>query len=91
MQRAALMRHLGPRRRATVRLEEGLEPVEIGIHEDAQAEPRAGDVLALAQHQAVVAGLLDAAEVERVVLFRSQDQADHLLIEKAARREVADA
>ena len=46
--------------------------------------------LRLAQHQAVVTGLLDAAEIKRVVLFRGQDQADHLLIELPARREVAD-
>ena len=52
-----------------MRLEESLEPVEVGIHEDAQAQPRAGDVVALPQHQAVVAGFLDTAEVKRVVFF----------------------
>src|SRR5260370_4046129 len=90
MQRPALMRYLGPCGRAPVRLEEGLEPVEVGIHEDAQAKPRAGDIAALPQHQAMVTGFLDAAKIECVALFRGRDQADHLLIELTARREVAD-
>ena len=72
LQRAALMRHLGPGRGATFRVEKGLAPVEIGLGEHAHADARAGGFVALAQHQAVMAGLLDAAEIKHAIFFRAQ-------------------
>jgi len=76
--------------RTTVRLEKGFEPVEVTIHEHPQAKPRASDVLPLPQHQTVMTGLFDAAEIERVVFFRGQDEADHFLVKLPACGEVAD-
>ena len=90
MQRPSLMRRVRPRRQASVRFKERFELVEVILGKYAQAEARAADVASLAQHEAVVTGLLDAAEVQRVVFFRGQDQADHLLVELPARRKVAD-
>src|SRR3984893_3209099 len=90
MQRSTLMRDVRPRRRAAARFKEPLELVEVLLGEHTQAEARAADIAPFTQHEAVVTGLLDAAEVERVVFFRSQDQAYNPLIELPARRQVAD-
>jgi len=90
VQRSALMRDISPRRGAAARFDECLELIEIVLAEHAQAEARAADIAGLAQHKTVVTGFLDTAEIERVVFFCSEDQADHLLIELPARCEVAD-
>src|SRR5262252_4391086 len=85
------MGNVGPVCRTTMFLEEALQPVEVIIHEDAQAKTRAGRRGRLTQHEAVVTGLLDAAEIERVALLRGQDQPDDLLIEPPAGRKIANA
>ena len=65
MQRLALMRNVGPCRRAAFALEECLQMIEVVFAEHAHADARACRRLAGApQHQAVMAGLLDAAQID---------------------------
>jgi hypothetical protein len=90
-QGAALVRHLGPLRRTTRGIEMGLEPVEILLAEYPHADALACRRLArAAQHQAVVAGLLEAAQVESVGRLLGGDEADDLGIEQPAHLQVLD-
>ncbi len=91
VQRAALERRFGPCHRAAVLLEEAEGFLQVLLAQHAQADARAHRrVLALPQHQAVVAGLLDAAVVQGAVGFLGEDEADHFLVEAPARLQIGD-
>ena len=83
------MRHLDPFRRKTLRLVPSLSFHQIVVgehsHADAQAFRRA---VRLLQHQAVVAGFLKPAQIHRVAILFSDDQADQLGVEMLARRKI---
>src|SRR5215468_5488189 len=78
------MRHRDPGGPTALRFKESLAPFEIGLGEHAHADPRANRLSALTQDQTVVAGLFDAAEIERVVVLGADDEPDHLGVETLA-------
>ena len=89
VQRAALVRHLDPFRRQAGALEHVLGLVEILLGVDPQADALAGRfAVALLEHDAVVAGLLHAAQIERLVVLVADREAEAVDVEGAAAGEV---
>ena len=85
VQRLALMRNVGPGRRAAFALKERLQMIEIVLAKHPHADACAGRRIAGApQHQAVMTGFLDAAQIDRVAILLGHDKADHLGVEQPA-------
>ena len=89
MKRAAVMVDIGPLDRQAMGLEMRLHAVEILVEADAKADKAAGCIDCLLQHKAVVAGLLQAAQVEPCRRLVADGKAERIDIEGAAAREVA--
>ena len=85
------MRDLDPFRRQSSLVEKCLRLLQILLAEDAHADPL-GLRLAAAtlEHKAVVTGLGDAAEIERIAILVADDEAEEIHVEISACRQVAD-
>ena len=91
MQRAALMRHLDIGGRQSGALEIALGGVEIVLGVDAQARcARRSAPTRLLEDEAVMAGLLDAAQIERAAVLVADRKAERIAIEGAAAAQVLD-
>src|SRR5262249_56046697 len=89
MQRAALVRHLDPFCRQAGFVEERLGFPQILFAENAHADPLGLRVTAAAlEHEAMVTGLGDAAEIERVLVLVADDEAEKIHVEISAHRQV---
>ena len=90
MERASLVRSLDPLRRQAGLVEIGLRLFQIllgkAAHADALGKRRAGAL----EHERVMAGLGDAAQVDRILVLVADDKADQIDIEGAALRQVFD-
>ena len=86
---AVLERHLHPSRRHAARREMRLREIEILLGEHAHSDPLAGGRIAGLQHQAVVAALFQATQVERAGVLVAHHQAEGVDIEGAALFQVA--
>ena len=85
------MRHLGPGGRQTGVVEVALGGVEIVLGVDAQAQALAHRRRAASpEHEAVVAGLLDAPQIKRVAVTVTDRKAERVAIERMAAAEVLD-
>ena len=85
MQRAALMRHIhiGGRQSGALEIALGGREVVLGI--DAQADALAdGRRRGLLENEALMAGLLDAAQIERPAVLAADRKAERVAIEGAA-------
>jgi hypothetical protein len=91
VQRAALVWNLDPFRRQAGLLEKDLGLLQVLLGEDAHPDTlglrRAARAL---EHEAVVAGLGDAAQIERVLVLVADDEAEQVHVEIAGDREVLD-
>ena len=86
MQRLALMRHIRPGGLQALAVEKGLQRLEVALAQHPHADALAARaILGLLEHQAVMAGLLDAAQIERVAGLFGDHEADHLGVEQPAR------
>ena len=90
MQRLALIWPLDPLRRQARLLEIGLCFHQIFFSEATHADALGFRRIGALEHQAVVAGFGNAAEIDRVLVFIANDQADQIGIKRAAFREVLD-
>ena len=91
MQGAALVRDLDPFRRQSGLVEKRLGFLQILLAEDAHADALGLRLAApTLEHEAVVTGLGDAAEVERVAILVADDEAEEIDVEISARRQVLD-
>ena len=91
VQRTPLVRHLRPFGRQAALLEVRVGGVQVLLEEDAEADALAGDLAAgLHQHQAVVAGLGQAAQVALGGRLFGDDEADDVCVEVAAALQVRD-
>ncbi len=83
------MRRLDPFRRQAGLVEEHLGLLQILFAEDAHADALGLRLAAPAlEHEAVVAGLGDPAEVERVPVFVADDEAEQVHVEVSADRQI---
>jgi hypothetical protein len=91
VQGLALESDVHPLYRAGALFEELIRLNEVRVGKNAQADSQAmrrGS--ALAKHQRVVTGFLDAAEIQRIVRRQRQDEADDFLIKDAAGFQIFD-
>ena len=91
MQRSALMRDVDPFRRQSGLVEKCLRFLQILLAEDAHADALGLRLAApTLEHEAVVTGLGDAAEIERIAILVADDEAEEIHVEISACRQVAD-
>src|SRR5262245_21913982 len=89
--RSPLVRDLDPFRRQSGLVEKRLRLIQILLAEDAHADALGLRLAAHAlEHEAVVTGLGDTAEIERVVIVVADDEAEEIHVETSARRQVPD-
>ena len=89
VQGATLVRDLDPLRRQAGLFEKGLRLFQIVLGENAHADALGSRLVACAlEHEAVVACLGNAAEIERVTILVADDEADEIDVEAPAAREI---
>ena len=89
MQGAALVRDLDPCRRQTGLVEKGLGLLQILVAEDAHADALGLRLAARAlENEAVMTRLGDAAQIEGIAVFITDDEAEEIHVEVSAHRQV---